>query len=174
MVECSYELLTLLVNFELVNWELEQGYCDCSFEGITSSISLFGSYVINSIWIPKTGRKIWELREITRKTWGILSLLECHSPVFVPYSFILFFLSLFVCLLLLYFFWNSMFLFLKCWYLSSFLPVNRADIWCTSRTRRFPRTFHSTRRYNSKFNIRNIPGLPWYRSGNSRLWHKER
>ena len=35
MGQCFYDHRTLVVNFELVNWEMVRGYCDCILESIT-------------------------------------------------------------------------------------------------------------------------------------------
>ena len=43
IVEGSFhDLLTFVVNFELLNWEMEWGNCDCSVKVMSSSIISFG------------------------------------------------------------------------------------------------------------------------------------
>ena len=44
--------------FDLVNWEMEWGYCDCCLNGITSGISLWGSGEINILML-KHGILSW-------------------------------------------------------------------------------------------------------------------
>ena len=42
-----YVILKVVVNFDLVKWEMELGYCDCSLERIPGSIFLWNSSGIN-------------------------------------------------------------------------------------------------------------------------------
>ena len=40
---CFYDLLTFVEYFNLVNWEMEGGYCYCGFKGITFLFSDFST-----------------------------------------------------------------------------------------------------------------------------------
>ena len=56
MYQCSFEFCCKF--WYLVNWEMEWDYCDCSLEGVISSIFLWDSSGINVILMPKHREKV--------------------------------------------------------------------------------------------------------------------